>query len=97
MLKLNYNLKESKSRVKNTFQNFKACLSRLTVRANSTERHRRVPDGIGIGAHKSGTGALSFLDCHPNIVFRCLEDWDLFFTIYAERVRKSFKRFFCTD
>ena len=46
------------------------------MRANSTKRHRRVPDGIGIGAHKSGTGALSFLDCHPNIAFRCLEDWE---------------------
>ena len=37
------------------------------------ERIKRLPDAICLGTHKSGTGALSFLDCHPNIVLRLLE------------------------
>lgn len=32
-----------------------------------------MPDAIGIGVGKSGTGTLAFLDCHPNIVFRSTE------------------------
>ena len=33
-----------------------------------------MPDVIGIGFAKCGTGALAFLDCHPSAVFR-LNTW----------------------
>ena len=33
----------------------------------------RFPSAIGLGTHKSGTGALAFLDCHPDLVIRILE------------------------
>ena len=32
-----------------------------------------MPDAIGIGIGKAGTGSLAFLDCHPNVVFRAYE------------------------
>ena len=43
------------------------------VRFNSTDRRKRLPNAVGLGTHKSGTGALAFLDCHPNLVLRALE------------------------
>ena len=43
------------------------------IRYNSSNRYKRLPDAVGLGTHKSGTGALAFLDCHPNLVIRVLE------------------------
>ena len=42
------------------------------IRSNKKKKER-LPDAIGIGVGKSGTGTLAFLDCHPNIVFRSTE------------------------
>ena len=39
----------------------------------SKERYHKVPDALGIGAAKCGTGSLMFLDCHSEIVFRDME------------------------
>ena len=38
------------------------------IRQNWTQKdgEQRLPNAIGLGTHKSGTGALAFLDCHPN-------------------------------
>jgi len=44
----------------------------MTIRSSGNLRHR-VPDVIGIGFAKCGTGALAFLDCHPDITFRTTE------------------------
>ena len=37
------------------------------------EKVKKGPDVVGIGFAKSGTGTLSFLDCHPSIVYRDIE------------------------
>jgi len=44
-----------------------------TIRSTNQTLVHRVPDVIGIGFAKCGTGALAFLDCHPKIVFRTTE------------------------
>jgi hypothetical protein len=43
------------------------------IRVNDQQKKQRLPNAIGLGTHKSGTGALAFLDCHPNLVIRILE------------------------
>ena len=54
---------------------------------------RRHPDAIGIGVGKSGTGTLSFLDCHPNLVFRSNEPFAYkhknFFQIFQKWQKKK--------
>jgi len=44
----------------------------MTIRGSGLLR-RKIPDVIGIGFAKCGTGALAFLDCHPDITFRTTE------------------------
>lgn len=48
-----------------------ACPFRIS--RSSQPRIPRLPDAIGIGVAKAGTGSLAFLDCHPDIVFRAFE------------------------
>jgi|ERR1712130_507877 len=45
----------------------------VTVRASVKEQKNRIPDIIGVGFAKCGTGALAFLDCHQRAVFRTTE------------------------
>ena len=40
---------------------------------SSKPKVKRVPDVVGIGFAKCGTGALGFLDCHPRATFRTTE------------------------
>ena len=42
----------------------------ITVsRYSPSQKIKRFPDAIGVGFAKSGTGTLSILDCHPDIVY----------------------------
>ena len=43
------------------------------IRRSSLKQKSKLPNAIGIGTGKSGTGTLAFLDCHPDIVFRAFE------------------------
>ena len=54
------------------------------VSSRTSERKNRLPDAIGIGVAKAGTGALAFLDCHPKIVFRAYEP-----NVYPKRCKES--------
>ena len=45
----------------------------IKIKESKMERKHRIPDAIGIGVAKCGTGSLMFLDCHPNVVFRDME------------------------
>jgi len=45
----------------------------MTIRGGTGQLRHRIPDVIGIGFAKCGTGALAFLDCHPDITFRTTE------------------------
>ena len=49
------------------------CPYQIRLNSPKGERTERLPNAIGIGTHKSGTGALSFLDCHPELTIRILE------------------------
>jgi len=44
-----------------------------TIRSSTETPRHRVPDVIGVGFAKCGTGALAFLDCHPHVTFRTTE------------------------
>ena len=55
-----------------------AC-SKILDKPNN-KRIERWPDVIAIGTAKCGTGSLSFIDCHPNVVFRVFES-DFFMRI----------------
>lgn len=48
-----------------------ACLA--VLRTSTLQRERRLPDFVAVGYQKCGTETLSFLDCHPNIVYRAWE------------------------
>ena len=43
------------------------------IRKSKLDRVHRLPDVISIGYDKCGTETLSFLDCHPSIVYRAFE------------------------
>ncbi|CAG5113511.1 Oidioi.mRNA.OKI2018_I69.chr2.g7615.t1.cds [Oikopleura dioica] len=45
----------------------------MEIRRSTQTLRNRVPDIIGIGFAKCGTGALAFLDCHPSATFRTNE------------------------
>jgi len=45
----------------------------MEIRRSEKIKRSRVPDIIGIGFAKCGTGALAFLDCHPSATFRTNE------------------------
>lgn len=49
------------------------CPYQIRLHSPKEKRTERLPNAIGIGTHKSGTGALSFLDCHPELTIRILE------------------------
>ena len=48
-------------------------------RGGTGQLRHRIPDVIGIGFAKCGTGALAFLDCHPDITFRTPSNNELWY------------------
>ena len=42
----------------------------MVIRKETEEQVHRLPDVIVIGFEKCGTGTVSFLDCHPDVVYR---------------------------
>ncbi|CAG5105391.1 Oidioi.mRNA.OKI2018_I69.chr1.g2090.t1.cds [Oikopleura dioica] len=45
----------------------------VQIRRSLEPLERRVPDVVGIGFAKCGTGTLQFLDCHPRVTMRSTE------------------------
>ena len=59
---------------------FDTACSKISSNPNN-KRIERWPDVIAIGTAKCGTGSLSFIDCHPNVVFR---EYEADFFMYSD-------------